>query len=410
MFGLDRFFEKRATNFENGSVSSSDPRIVELFGSLLAESASGEPVTVETALAVPAVWAAVNFISGTLAGLPLNVYLREGEERSRARTPLSAILHDAVNDECSSFDWRKHLFEQVLTTGRAFTYIERSAGRVRNLWSIDPSDVTVERVNRRRRYAVKEGNSAPRTFEAGEIIDLAFMLKADGVAHRGPVSHHRDTIGLAIAATRYGSRFFQGGGVPPFAVTGEFQSAAALQRAADDLAEAVRTAAKEKRQALTLPKGLDIKTIGADLEKSQLVELKRFMIEEVARIYSLPPVFLQDLTHGTFSNTEQQDLHLVKHTVKRWAEQFEQELNLKLFGRGATKYFAELNLDGLLRGDFKTRMEGHAIAVQNGIQKPNEIRRRENLPADPAGDNLLIQGATVPLAAQPEQGDLGDED
>lgn len=149
--------------------------------------------------------------------------------------------------------------------------------------------------------------------------------------------------------------------------------------------------------ALVLPAGLDIKELGTDAQKSQMVELKQFLIEEIARIYSLPPVFLQDLTHGTFSNTEQQDLQLVKHTIKRWVEAFEQELNLKLFGRGKPRYFVEMNMDGLLRGDFKTRMDGYAQAIQSGVLKPNEARRKENLPDDPAGDMLMIQGATVPI-------------
>lgn len=173
-----------------------------------------------------------------------------------------------------------------------------------------------------------------------------------------------------------------------------------MGRAADDLADATRKAAKEKRQALVLPTGMEVKSIGADAEKSQLVELKQFCVVEVARIYSLPPTFLQDLSNGTFSNTEQQDLHVSKHTIKRWAEAFEQELNLKLFGRGERKYFVELNLDGLLRGDFPTRMAGYAAAIQNAILAPNEARALESRPAMDGGDALLIQGATVPLGTQ----------
>lgn len=401
MFGL---FEKRATNLENGSVATSDPRIAELFGGLFgASSAAGVSVTTDRALEVPAVWAAVNFISGTLAGLPLNVYQRRGEDRVRMKGGAQLVLHDAVNDGMSSFEWRKHMFDQVLTTGRAFSYIERKNGRVANIFPMDPAHVTVRADGLTKVYVYKVPGQPEKTYAASEVIDLAFMLKSDGLSHRGPIACARDVIGLAIAATGYGSRFFKGGGVPPFAVTGGFKSKAALKRASDDLAEAVRKTAKEERLALTLPDGLDIKSIGADPDKSQLVELKRFLIEEIARVYSLPPVFLQDLTHGTFSNTEQQDLHFVKHTVKRWAEQFEQELNLKLFGRGNTTRFAELNLDGLLRGDFKTRMEGYAQAVQNGIQTPNEIRKRENLPENEAGGQLMIQGATVPLGAQPTE-------
>jgi HK97 family phage portal protein len=188
--------------------------------------------------------------------------------------------------------------------------------------------------------------------------------------------------------------------VPPFAVTGNFQSPGAMKRAADDLHEAVLKASKEERQALVLPLGLDIKEIGASPDKMQFVELKRFLVEEVARIYSMPPNFVQDLSKGTFSNTEQQDLHLVKHTLRRWVTQIEQELNLKLFGRSSTVQFVEFNLDGILRGDFKTRMEGYAQGIQNSVLKPNEARRRENLPDDPDGGRLLVQGATVPLGSQ----------
>ena len=173
-----------------------------------------------------------------------------------------------------------------------------------------------------------------------------------------------------------------------------------MKRARDDLELAVKKAAKENRLALTLPAGHELKQIGADPEKTQLTEMKRFLIEEIARIYSMPPTFLQDLTHGTFSNTEQQDLHFTKHTVKRWAEQFEQELNLKLFGRNASNLYVEMNLDGLLRGDFSTRMSGYATAIQNAVMTPNEARQAENRTSHERGDDLLIQGATVPLGSQ----------
>lgn len=397
--------EKRATTIPAGAVSVSDPMIAQVFNGWFGglESAAGITVNTENALGVPAIWAAVNFISGTLAGLPLKVYRKRGEDREPVSGALANMLHDAVNDETSSFEWRKHMFEQALTGGRAFTYIERNAsGTAVALWPLDPSAMTVSvPVDQTARVYTYGSRTKSVTYQAQEIIDLPFMLKADRLGHRSPITTNKDVIGLAIAATQYGSKFFQGGGVPPFAVTGNFQTAGALARAADDLADAVRKAAKEQRQALTLPAGLDIKPIGADPEKSQFVELQRFVVEQVARIYSIPPTFLQDLTHGTFSNTEQQDLHFVKHTIKRWAEQFEQELNLKLFGRRANTQYVELNMDGLLRGDFKTRMDGYAQGIQNGIITPNEARRQENRPSMPNGDDLLIQGATVPLGRQP---------
>lgn len=353
-------------------------------------------VTVDTALGVPALWAAVNFIAGTIAGLPLQVYRKGKDGRDRVTSGVAPILHDAVNDQMTSFSWRKYTFERVLTTGRAFTFIERNAqGRVMNLWPLEPEKVEVKRERGRLVYYYEKA----KKYDASEIIDLPFMLRSDGLSHKGPIEANKDVIKRAIAATQYGSKYLANGGVPPFAVTGNFQSGAALKRAGDDLAEAVKHAAEEDRLALTLPTGLEIKPIGGDPEKNQLVETQRFDVEQIARIYSIPPTFLQDLTHGTFSNTEQQDLHFVKHTLKRWIEQAEQEMNLKLFGRGAKQY-VEFNVDGLLRGDFKTRMEGHATAIQNGIETPNEARAIENRPALTGGDDLMIQGATVPITQQ----------
>lgn len=298
----------------------------------------------------------------------------------------------------SSFEWRKLLFDSVLTGGRAFTYIERDeTNRVRNLYPLDPNCVTIKRKSGVKTYEYREMGEKTVVYRADEIIDLPFMLKSDGLTHRGPVNMGRDALSLSLALANYGSKMFQNGGVPPFVLTGNFQTPEALKRASDDMLASVRKASKEERLALTLPTGMEVKNLGSDPEKMQMVETQRFCVEQIARILSLPPVFLQDLTHGTFSNTEQQDLHFVKHTLKRWIEQFEQELNLKLFGRDSNLY-VELNVDGLLRGDFKTRVEGYARGIQVGLYKPSEPRQWENLEyAGEASDQLFMQGATVPI-------------
>lgn len=397
MFG----FGKKKTGERRASASvtavQSSPQAAQIFRpdfwNMVTKSVT---VTPDTALGVPAIWAAVNFISGTIAGLPLQVYRKTSEGRERVKGGVAPILHDAVNEEWTSFDWRKYTFERILTTGRAFTFIERNArGRIMNLWPLEPQKMEVKREAGRLVYIYDR----TKRYAANEVLDLSFMKKADGIGHKSPIMSNQTVIARAIAATNYGKEYLDGGGVPPFAVTGNFQSGAAMQRAADDLADAVKKAAEENRLALALPSGLDIKPIGADLEKNQLVETQRFDVEQIARIYSIPPTFLQDLTHGTFSNTEQQDLHFVKHTLKRWIEQAEQEMNLKLFGRGSKQY-VEFNVDGLLRGDFLTRMQGHAMAIQNGLETPNEGRAIENRPPKEGGNDLMMQGATVPIIQQ----------
>lgn len=353
----------------------------------------------DTALGVPAVLAAVQFLSGTLAGLPLGLYKKTREGREKQPGVLADLLHYAVNPQLSSFDWRNQFFASVFTEGRGLTWVERTAtGQVVALWPMEAAKTTIKRVNGRKVYEYREENGGPvRTYQAEEIIDVPFHLMPNGLTSRSPLTLGKDAIGLSIAVTQYGSQFLANGGVPPFAVTGNFQTSQALKRASDDLAQAVKKAAKDKRQALVMPSGLEITPIGADPEKSQMVETQRFCIEQIARLFNLPPIFLQDLTHGTYSNVEQQDLHFVKHTLKRWVEQFEQELNLKLFGYRSNRVYAEFNMDGLLRGDFKTRMEGYASGVQTGILQPAEARERENLPFVEGSDKLFMQGATVPI-------------
>ena len=390
MFGFGR--KKEARDFTQASTDRDSIFAIMASG----QTDAGVPVGVESALGVPAVWAAVNFLAGTLAGLPLHVYRKQRDgTRKRVRGGVAPILHDAVNDGMSSFDWRKQVFESILTHGRSVTYIERTNnGRVENLFHLDPTKTKVVRKKGVKFYEYTEDGKT--VYGADEVIDLPFMLKPDGVSHRSPILSNKNAIAMAIAASQYGAKTFQSGGVPPAVLQGPFTSATGAQRASDDITRVMAENAKDQRQILALPIGHELKVLGFNPGEMQLLDLQRFTVEQIARIYSLPPVFLQDLTHGTFSNTEQQDLHFVKHTVKRWVEQAEQEMNLKLFGRGASQY-VEFSVDGLLRGDFKTRMEAHAASIQNGIRTPNEVRELENLGARDEGDKLMIQGATVPI-------------
>lgn len=412
MFGFKKK-EKREVAF----TQSTNASFLELFG--LTGPAS---VSMEEALGVPAVWAAINFISGTIAGLPLNVFERDrqGNKRKVKATkanPVVSMLHDQVNEGYSSFQWRFDMFSTgVLTEGRFVTYIERDdLGRPINLFPLP--DCTVSRLsNGRKRYKYTAGGKTT-TYDESDVLDMTFMLKSDLLTHRSPLRQCAVAIGKAANANEYGSKLFKNGGLPAFALQGPFGSADSASRAADNIAEATKEAARKGGNVLAIPLGHELKPLGSDPEKMQLVETQEFAVVEVGRIYSLPPTFLQDLSRATFSNSEQQDLHLVKHTLKRWVEQFEAELNLKLFGRGANR-FAEFNLDGLLRGDYKTRMEGNSTAIQTGQLTPNEARALDNREPLEGGDKLFIQGATVPLEGhtgmveptRPDPPSDGDED
>jgi HK97 family phage portal protein len=354
-------------------------------------------VTTDSALTVPAFVAGVSFLSRSLAALPLHVFRKTDKGPEKIIGGLETLVHEAPNREWTSFKLRQYFWQQVFTGGRGLLWIERSGSNITGLYPINPTKTRLARDGMGRTTYEVDG----RAYPAADIIDVPFMLRADGLCHYGPVSLGAGAIQLALAMNMYGSKFFAGGGVPPLALEGPLpQGAEAMKRAMADIHRAIDTAKSQDKPIFPMPPGHKLTPVGFDPEKGQMTEARRFQVEEIARVLQIPPVFLQDLTHGTFSNTEQQDLHLVKHLINQWAQALEEELNLKLFGQRNGGRYCEHNLDGLMRGDFVTRMNGLSQAVQTAILTPNEARALENRPAMPNGDELLIQGATVPLGSQ----------
>jgi HK97 family phage portal protein len=393
---FDRFREKRMIT----SIDSIERPGTSILGVLGLGDNALPAVTIDTALTVPAVSAAVTFLSSSMANLPLHAYSARGEESKRVGGKLQRVLNEAPNPDWSSFGFRKYMWQQVFTGGRAFAWIERNGAQVEALWPMDPSLVKVKREGVRKVYQF----DGKKTYSSDEIVDLPFMLKSDQLASYSPIVNGAKAIQLALSMGDYGSGFFAGGGIPPLVMTGPIASGPEVQkRALKDVETAIAAARKRSEAMFAIPPGYELKPVGIDPEKSQMTEARRFAVEEIARIYNLPPVFLQDLTHGTFSNTEQQDLHLVKHLIAQWAKAFEEELNLKLFGAENSRRYCEHSLDGLMRGDFKSRLEGLARAIQTAQLTPDEARALENRPPKPNGDKLYIQGATVELGSQPAE-------
>ena len=351
-------------------------------------------VTTDSALTVPAVLAAVSFLSRSLAALPLHAYRNTDAGPEKIKGGLQTLIHEAPNGEWTSFKLRQYFWQQAFTGGRGLIWVERSGSNITGLYPINPTKAKITRDSMgRTTYEVDS-----KVFPAADVIDVPFMLKADGLAHYGPIVLGSAAIQLALAMNQYGSKFFAGGGVPPLAIEGPLEAGPeASKRALTEMNRSIKMAQEEGIPIARMPPGYKLTPIGFDPDKGQMTDARRFSVEEIARVYQIPPVFLQDLTHGTFSNSEQQDLHLVKHLIAQWAQAFEEELNLKLFGQRNGGRYVEHNLDGLMRGDFVTRMNGLSQAVQTAILTPNEARALENRPAMQHGDELLIQGATIPL-------------
>jgi HK97 family phage portal protein len=382
-------------SIENPTIPVSSENFLAFFG---INHANLPHVTVDSALSVPAVAAAVAFLSRTMAALPLHAYRDAKDGPKKISGKLESVIHDAPNDEMDSFKFRQYFWQQVFTGGRGLAWIERAPQGVEAIWPMDPYKTTIRRQGMKLVY-----NFDGKDYPSEDIIDLPFMLRPCGVRHYGPIVLASKAIQLALAMNDYASNFFAGGGVPPLALVGPLPAGAeAVKRAQADIKRAIDAAKSSSEAVFPVPAGYELKPVGFDPAKGQMIDARRFQVEEIARAFQIPPVFLQDLTHGTFSNSEQQDLFFVKHLIGQWSEAFEGELNLKLFGRGNNSRYVEHNLDGLLRGDFASRMTGYATAIQNAIRTPDEVRGLENLPAKGgAADKLLVQGATVPLGTQP---------
>ncbi|MBS7737931.1 MULTISPECIES: phage portal protein [unclassified Chelatococcus] len=394
IFGYE--LRRVSSNEQRSTVTVSAPygEFIEFFGVRPVDMPN---VTTDSALTVPAVLAAVTFLSRTLAALPLHAYRSTKDGAERLSGKIHTVVHDAPNDNMDSFKFRQYLWQQVFTGGRGLAWIERTPQGIEALWPLDPVATTISRAAGVTTYTC-DGKQYP----SADVIDVPFMLKHDGLSHYGPIDRASSAIQQALAMADYGKNFFAGGGVPPLALTGPVPAGdEAMQRARRDIKRVI-DAAKEKREPVfPIPPGYELKPVGIDPEKGQMTDARRFQVEEIARGWQLPPVFLQDLTRATFTNAEQQDLHLVKHLIGQWAGALEGEMNLKMFGRGRGNRYVEHNLDGLMRGDFTSRMTGYATAVQNGIRSPDEVRALENLPAHGGwAAKLHIQGATVPLGEQ----------
>ena len=390
--------ETRSVDHIGHQVSWNDPQaMMQIFG-IMDRQGTLPTVSIAAALQVPAVLAAVTFLSRTLASLPLHSF-ETGEHGAKVDDDQSRLLSDAPNEEWSSFDWRRYHWQQVFTGGRGMSWIERVGGRVVGIWPMDPAKTTIGRRDGRKYYRFES-----REYPAADVIDTPFMLKSDQLGSLSPIVTCNKAISLAIAMADFAGGFFVGGGVPPHALEGPMPAGPdAYKRAQEDIKRAIDLARSSAVSFFGMPPGYSLKSVGSDPDKGQMTEARLFQIQEIARAFQLPPVFLQDLSKGTFSNTEQQDLQLVKHLIGQWAKALEDELNLKLFGWRGRQRRVKHNLDGLQRGDFKSRTESLARAIMSGQLMPDEARALEDRPPDPNGKGaqLYIQGATVPLGTAP---------
>jgi len=236
-------------------------------------------------------------------------------------------------------------------------------------------------------------------FAPSDILHV-LGLGYDGLVGYSPIAMAKNAVGLAIAAEEYGAKFFANGAAP----SGVLEHPGTIkdpERIRESWQSTFGGSANSNKIAV-LEEGLKYTPIAISPEQAQFLETRKFQINEIARIFRVPPHMLADLEKSSFSNIEQQSLEFVKYTLDPWVIRWEQAMNKALLLDSEKRsMFTKFNVDGLLRGDYASRMTGYATARQNGWMSANDIRELENLdriPADLGGDLYLINGAMTKLA------------
>lgn len=372
-------------------------------------SSAGKNVNERSAMQMTAVYSCVRILAEAVAGLPLHLYRykEDGGKERAIDNNLYHLLHDEPNKEMSSFIFRETLMTHLLLWGNAYAQIIRNGkGEVVALYPLMPNKMQVDRdENGELYYIYTRSSEEAKTMEGATVYltprDVLHIpgLGFDGLVGYSPIAMAKNAIGLAIATEEYGAKFFANGAAP----SGVLEHPGTIKdpsRLRENWNSTFGGSVNSGKVAV-LEEGMKYTPISISPEQAQFLETRKFQIDEIARIFRVPPHMVGDLEKSSFSNIEQQSLEFVKYTLDPWVIRWEQSLSRSLLSEDEKrKYFFKFNLEGLLRGDYESRMSGYATARQNGWMSANDIRELENLdkiPAEDGGDLYLINGNMLPL-------------
>lgn len=377
---------------------------------LFGRTTSGKNVDERSAMQVTTVYACVRILAEAVAGLPLHTYryLSGGAKEKALDHPLYYLLHDEPNPEMMSFVFRETLMSHLLLWGNAYAQIIRNGkGQITALYHLMPNRMTVDRTSNGKIYYTYLVNDSdnPTLKAQGQVYlrkeDIFHIpgLGYDGLVGYSPISMAKNAIGMALATEEYGAKFFENGASPSGVLEhpGTIKDPERLRESWNSLFKG----SGNSHKVAVLEEGLSFKPIAISPNEAQFLETRKFQIDEIARIFRVPPHMVGDLEKSSFSNIEQQSLEFLKYTLDPWVTRWEQSIHRSLFLESEKRdYFVKFNVDGLLRGDYQSRMNGYAVGIQNGFMSPNDIRSLENMdliPDELGGNLYLINGAMTKL-------------
>jgi HK97 family phage portal protein len=360
-------------------------------------TASGKTVNERTAMQTTAVYACVRILAETIASLPLNVYRSTDNGKEKATDhQLYYLLHDEPNPEMTSFVFRETLMSHLLLWGNAYAQIIRDGrGKVLALYPLLPDRMTVDRTTDGRLYYEYRKDTGYVILRPEDILHIP-GLGFDGLVGYSPIAMAKNAIGMAIATEEYGSKFFANGASPGGVLEhpGVVKDPARIRESWN----AVYQGSGNAHRIAVLEEGMKFQSIGIPPEQAQFLETRKFQTEEICRIFRVPPHLVANLDKATFSNIEHQSISFVVHTIRPWLVRLEQGMNKALLSPSEKgQYFVGFVVDGLLRGDYSSRMQGYAVGIQNGFLSPNDVRALENMNTIEHGDIYAMNGNILKL-------------
>ena len=368
------------------------------------KTSSGVNISETSALNVTAVYSCINLISRHIGSMPLQVYENLGDGRKRPATDhsLYAILHSRPNPEMTAMSYRSTVQAHLLGWGTCYSNIEWTQGyrKVKALWPLSPNRISILRAPTTGdlNYLYQLPSGEQRRLYVWDVLRIN-GLGFDGLSGYSPIMKGKEAIGLSVAAEKHGSLFFANGAIPGLALShpGKLSDIAHdhLRKSWED----AHAGLDNKHRLAILEEGIKIEKIGVDPELAQLLETRRFQIEEIARLFNIPLHKISDLSRATFNNIEHLSQEYLTDCLLPYAVQNEQSYNYDLFiPKDRGRFFAEHNFEGLLRGDSQARAEFYRTMFNIGAFSSNIILGKENMnPIGEEGDLHMVQLNMVPL-------------
>ena len=372
-----------------------------------AATASGQKVTTDSALRQPAVFACVRVISEDVASLPCKIYQKnsDGNRTSISSHPIAKLMQLTPNPEMSSFTFKETMTAHVLTHGNAYAEIEHNgAGEVVALWILLPEKMQIK---------VIEGNIVyeydnKMRLSSDKVLHLR-GLGHDGIMGYSPIQYCKETIGISAAMEQSGGSFFANSSRPSGVLSHPAKLSEDASRRLRQGWDGMYSGSGNLGRTAILEEGMQWKGLSIPHSDAQWIEARQFALQDIARMYRVPPHMIGDLSRSSFSNIESQQISYMQQTIMPWLRRWEQEINRKLIG-GDGSLYAEFMAEEILRGNTSERFDAYKTARESGWMSVNEIRERENLNKIEGGDSYIqpLNFADIEIAKEIQSPDESD--